>query len=84
MVVPAPLLGLALREQVRRDQGQDVGGPNRVVGRRNTYSSLGMTVVPAPLLGLASREQVRRGQGYDVGGGLVGCKEGRAHTHLWP
>ncbi len=65
LVAPAPLLGLASREQVRRGRGQDVGGPNRVEGRRSPYSSLGMT---APLLGLVSREQVRRGLGQDVEG----------------
>jgi hypothetical protein len=66
MVVPAPLLGLASREQVKRGRGQGVGGPNRVEGRRITYSSLGTMVALARLLGLASREQVRRGLGLDV------------------
>ncbi len=62
MVVPAPLLGLASMEQVRRGRDQGVGGPNRVKGWRSTYSSLGMMMVRSRLLGLTSREQVRRGR----------------------
>jgi hypothetical protein len=68
IAAPAPLLGLASREQGRRGLGEDVEGSNRMKGRRSTYSSLAMTVALAPLPGLASREQVRRGRGQDLGG----------------